>query len=137
MKEESEENRTNSKVRPPFANLEIFNVGALILTYYGFDDEVWDLLQVLSQNARRYCRSHTDILKGFLIKWPSEAEDFMTFGGPDTHRNNLSSENRKTFPENGNIRLIQHANRVKLKEIRYKNCDNSEELCGIQLVFSN
>ena len=39
------------KVRPPFSNLPIFNVSAIILAFFGYRDDVMDLLDMLSHGV--------------------------------------------------------------------------------------
>lgn len=55
-----------SKVKPPFPNLSIFNVTALVLSLFGFEDEVKDLLWALSPKTRMYFVGHREILSSFL-----------------------------------------------------------------------
>ena len=69
-----------SKVKPPFPNLEIYNVTALILAMFGFEDEVKELLWELSSKTRKYFAGHRTILSSFLIMWKSEIKDLASFG---------------------------------------------------------
>ena len=39
------------KVRPPFPKLGAFNVDAIVLSFVGYEDEVFALLKLLSRNA--------------------------------------------------------------------------------------
>ena len=48
------EKESSLKVRPPFRNLAAFNVGAIVLSYVGYEDEVYALLCLLNRNAKLY-----------------------------------------------------------------------------------
>lgn len=48
------ERESSLKVRPPFRNLAAFNVGAIVLSYVGYEDEVYALLCLLNKNAKLY-----------------------------------------------------------------------------------
>ena len=69
-----------TSVKPPFPNLEIFNVSAVILGWYGFDDEVKDLLWQLSPKTRQYFFGHRNILSGFVIAWKPDVTNLASFG---------------------------------------------------------
>ena len=62
-------------------NLEVFNACALILSFYGYSDQVLDLLQALSKRTRHYFICHKDILFGFLTQWPKTPKTNISFGG--------------------------------------------------------
>ena len=47
-----------TKVRPPFPNLAIFNVSALVLAYAAYADDVSELLNLLSHSSRKYNLEH-------------------------------------------------------------------------------
>ena len=117
------------KTKPPFTNLQIFNACALILGYFGFTDQVFDLLQMLSKQTRHYLICHKEILRGFVIDWPTEAKAVISFGGEIS---NTKREKRIVFPEGCNFLTLPRWGQMKLCAINYKNYDNfNEELCGI------
>ena len=58
------------RVDPPFPALPSFNCSAEILAFVDYDDEVKDLLALLSHNTRNYYRKHMSILEGFVIDVP-------------------------------------------------------------------
>ena len=61
-----------AKPRPPLRLLPAFNVTAIILSYYGYNDKSKRLLRRLSKNSRKYFITHKEILKEFFVKWRPE-----------------------------------------------------------------
>ena len=57
------------KVKPPFPNLAVFNVSALILAFVAYADDVEALLNLLSRRTQKYYQLHKDILSSFLVPW--------------------------------------------------------------------
>ena len=68
------------KVRPPFPNLAIFNVTAVVLAFFGYEDEARDLLWGLSPQTRKYFAGHREILSSFLISWKAEITQVIAYG---------------------------------------------------------
>ena len=62
----------NQKVKPPFPNLAAFNITAIILSFFGYDYEVKELMKTMCKNTRAYYLGHKDILKGFVTGWDPE-----------------------------------------------------------------
>ena len=58
------------RVDPPFPLLPSFNCSATILSFVDYDDEVKDLLKLLSHNTRNYYTKHMSILEGFVTDVP-------------------------------------------------------------------
>ena len=58
------------RVDPPFPALPSFNCSATILSFVDYDDEVKDLLKLLSHNTRNYYTKHMSILEGFVTDVP-------------------------------------------------------------------
>ena len=48
----------NQKVKPPFPNLAVFNVTAIILSFLGYDYEVKELMRTMCKNTRAYYIGH-------------------------------------------------------------------------------
>ena len=55
------------KVQTPFPALPSFNISASILAYSGYEDEAHILLHQLCRNTRLYSKSHSQILRSFLL----------------------------------------------------------------------
>ena len=55
------------KVQTPFPTLPSFNISASILAYAGFEDKTHDLLHKLCRNTRLYSKSHSQLLRSFLL----------------------------------------------------------------------
>ena len=74
--------QANSKVKPPFPKLPVFNVSALILSFTGYRDDMETLLNLLSHNSAKYMAIHSNILAAFLLPWiPDTAFTEVEFGG--------------------------------------------------------
>ena len=73
------------KTMPPFHRLPFYNVGAIILSYFGFRKKVKNLLKHLNRNSRKYFLSHKDILRAFVVAYVPpyrvSFEKVMVFGG--------------------------------------------------------
>ena len=79
------------KVKPPFPALPVFNVDALILSFFGFSDEVNTLLVLLSHKCLSYYKVHKQILDSFLIAWNPKVSNTIDFG-------DIEKEYTHTFP---------------------------------------
>ena len=62
------------KVRPPLQNLPVFIINGLVLSYLGYDDEMRQLLKLLSCNGHFYLERHGNILRGFLVEQSDESK---------------------------------------------------------------
>ena len=58
---------SNQKVKPPFPLLPSFDVAALILSFFAYDDLVLLLMRSCNKNSRRYALKHKPILKQYLV----------------------------------------------------------------------
>ena len=59
----------SEKIKLPLTRLPSFGVTATTLSYFGWSDEVQDLLQTLSRESRDYWQSHhKECLSNFLVK---------------------------------------------------------------------
>ena len=68
------------KVRPPLQpKLPAFNVGAIVLSYVGYEDEVFSLLCLLNRNGRLYQFSHREYLRPFLNVYKKEITECLEF----------------------------------------------------------
>ena len=70
---------------PPFhSKLPFYNVGALILSYYGYRKKVKNLLKRMNRNSRKYFLSHKEILRAFVVAYVPpyrvHFEKVMVFG---------------------------------------------------------
>ena len=71
----------NTKVKPPFTKvLPSFYTNALIMSYYGTDYEVNQLLTSLSKDSCLYTISHGDLLSQFLSTWQPNYSTIRVFG---------------------------------------------------------
>ena len=52
--------------KQPFKTLQAYVAIATVFSYYGWKDEVYQLLQKLSKTSRAYFAEHRPILGGFL-----------------------------------------------------------------------
>lgn len=100
------------RVQPPLPKLPAFNVAALILSYYGYNDKVKRLLKRLNRNSRKYFISHKEILKAFLSTWkPRVAVDYtknMAFGSiNEANRNAQWGCNKEYQPSQQLIHQIE------------------------------
>ena len=77
-----EQTNPDLKVSPPFTNLPSFNISALVLSFYGYKDEVVFLLDVLCRNSRGYKVKHNEFLMCFLVTWTPQITGVINFG-PD------------------------------------------------------
>ena len=77
-------NNSGSKVKPPFTNLAIFNVSAMILSYTGHQDEIVSLLYMLNHNTHNYVERHFEILQSF-IDWRPQITRNISFGFNDAN----------------------------------------------------
>lgn len=60
------------KVRPPFPKLPAFNVNAIVLSFIGYEDEVFMLLVLLNRNCGLYQVSHKEYYGPFLVRYSKE-----------------------------------------------------------------
>ena len=67
------------KVRPPFRKLPAFNVDATVLSFLGYDDEIFALLCLLDHNSSMYGTSHAEYLSPFLVKYKKEITQTLQF----------------------------------------------------------
>ena len=63
-----------NKVRPPLSNLPVFIINGVVLSYLGYDDEMRQLLKLLSCNGHFYLERHGNILGGFLVIQSEESK---------------------------------------------------------------
>ena len=63
---------TSMKVRPPLSGLPAFTVDAIVLSYMGYEDEIFKLLNQLNNNGRLYAVAHASYLKPFLSQYKKE-----------------------------------------------------------------
>ena len=56
------------KCIPPLKTLPSYISNSIVLSYFGYADEVKDLLALLSCNSRLYLKSHETILDGFVTE---------------------------------------------------------------------
>ena len=65
---------------PPFTDLKSFNASAIILSFFGLEFEVCELMMKLCHNSRSYFIGHRTILEGFVVN----TKNSITFGpGPE------------------------------------------------------
>ena len=67
------------KVRPPLTALPAFTVGAIVLSYLGYEDEILKLLGQLNNNTRLYKVAHAQQLKPFLCEYRKEITGQLDF----------------------------------------------------------
>lgn len=65
--------------RPPFPNLQSYNITCIILGYTGYSDEVRDLLSRLSHKTASYAETHAVILRGAIVKWEAKIVAIIQF----------------------------------------------------------
>ena len=119
-----------SKVKPPFPNLAIFNVTAVVLALFGFDDEVKELLWKLSHKSRKYFAGHKEILGSFIIPWSTEIKNyFVSFGHEALPWDQV-------YPRKAPLYMEPDLS-IRLKAVRYKRVNNVGALSGIQFIFSD
>ena len=73
------DHNSSLKVRPPFIKLPAFNVDAIVLSYIGYEDEVFSLLCLLNKNCHLYSSSHKEVLKTFVVKYKKEITNQLEF----------------------------------------------------------
>ena len=114
-----------TKVKPPFANLQIFNVNAKIMSYLLYADDAEEFLCKLSKNAAEYYENHQAILMEFLCPVPEFSRTLQPY---------VKIEWQNEWPSEQILREIART-RTKLRCINYK------KFCGcvatLQLVFTN
>ena len=97
------------KIRPPFPELPIFNVNAVILTFFGFKHQVKELLLYLSHSTLIYFKKHGKILDGFLLTWSPKVYGELVF------KTSIDCECNNAFPEwPADLRQYPNNKRVKL-----------------------
>ena len=79
-RKDEEKKKPKPKVKPPFPGLQAFNVTGIILSLYGYDDDVKNMMQLVSNGTRKYFRVHYDTLSGFLEHWPPSFTGVIEFG---------------------------------------------------------
>ena len=90
------------KVRPPFYNLSAFNVDAVILSFLGYEDEIFALLTLLDHNSSLYGMSHKEYLRPFLVKYQKEITQTLQFRA-DIAKSISAISARKTIEESVSI----------------------------------
>ena len=70
---------TSMKVRPPLTALPAFTIDAIILSFMGFEDEIFKLLGQLNNNGRLYAVAHADFLRPFLSQYKKEITGELQF----------------------------------------------------------
>ena len=65
--------------RPPFPNLQSYNITCIVLGYTGYADEIRDLLSRLSHKTATYSDTHAPILRGALVTWESKIVAIVQF----------------------------------------------------------
>ena len=68
------------EMRPPIVGLPSLYVMALLLSYYGYEDEVEALLCLLSHGTTRYYKFEQKSLKRVLTAWEPWVCDVIFFG---------------------------------------------------------
>ena len=108
-----------------------FLCSAIILSYFGYKDEVEAILRMLSNNATRYYAMHELQLKYFLVVWTPD-KHILDFG-----------DNRcgwdAAFPDAETLRRLprlQKLNRYALETICY-GAGAHGALTSIQLLFTD
>ena len=55
------------KIKAPFPLLPSFTVGAIVLSYLDYADEIFSLLNLLCKNTGNYAEKHREMLRGFIV----------------------------------------------------------------------
>ena len=65
--------------KPPFPHLPSFIISAIILSFFGCQDYVKDVMQRLSKKTRGYYIAHKDKINSFAVQFEPELTE-ITFG---------------------------------------------------------
>ena len=114
------------KIKPPFGEeVGSFAVCGWIISYYGYESEVKELLQSLNMNSYGYFVKHRTQLRGFMIPWRPEFAAAIEFGV-------LCSNWDVQYPnDERELSEIPCNKPVNLKEIRYKCYNNNGALTAV------
>ena len=120
------------KIKQPFGeDVQSFVVCGEIISFYGYESEVKELLTQLNMNSYGYLVKHRRQLNGFIIPWRPEFAAAIDFG-------DLCNSWDVQYPANEKELAELPCNKaVNLREIRYKCFRNSGALTAVQFVFSH
>ena len=101
-----------------------------MLSYVGYEDQVFLLLQSISKNTYAYFTLHKVQLLGFLIKFKPEIDAAIDFGEP-------VEEWEYVYPDEEKLAELPSFKPNKLRAINYKISSVHGGLTGFQLVFTD
>ena len=102
----------------------------IILSFYGYDDDVRNMMQLVSHGTRKYLRIHWEQVAGFLVHWPLPTTGVIEFGDSKW---NWDPE----YPSLAQMKDLPKYRRVKWSGFRFKQNNNMSQLCGLGLVFND
>ena len=73
-------------------NLPSFIITSILLSFYGSQGQVFDLLQELSHTSRAYCRKHKEQIKSFVEKFTTHKLEPFGLKMPMSIDNNYDLE---------------------------------------------
>ena len=111
---------------PSLPKLKVIN---MILSFYGFLDEVEKLMSRLSHESQEHFKDNEKQLKKTIVNWKPEITGLIDFGDQNEDWNNI-------YPTKEQIEKHPRDRLIKLKTIRYKEYYFGE-LSGIQFEFTN
>ena len=101
----------------------------MVLAFYGFFDEVDDLMQKLSHATLQHSIDNKKEMSKIITNWKPEITGLIEFGDKEEEWNNV-------YPTVDQIKKYPRDRLIKLKTIRYKQYYFGE-LSGIQFEFTN
>ena len=88
-----------------------------VLGFYGYDDDVKDLMQVLSTGSREYIRAHWVSMVDHLTHWPLPTTGLVEFGD---NKWNWDPE----YPTTEQMKDFSKTKQIKWSGVRYKQNNN-------------
>ena len=108
--------------QPLGSNLINLAVVSTLLSYYGHEDEVREILLRLSHGSRTYWKQYKEILKCFVVSW--RLTYLLDFGCP-------SAEWNEIFPSLEQFKYMPKHKALKLDKINYRQEADVGSLCAI------
>ena len=130
-KKRKEDEFKKRKVKIPFSALQSFHATAVVLSYVGYEDQVFLLLQSINKNTYAYFMLHKIQLLGFLVKFKPEIDQAIEFGEP------VEEDWDYVYPDEEKLAQLPSFKPNKLKAVNYKIASIHGGLTGIQFVFTD
>ena len=123
----------NLRHKQPMPKLPSYAAIATILSFFGWKDDVFQILQILSKTSRAYFAEHRPILGGFLYPQPTPKE-LGFFGQKDWQRERCSWF---SWPSRDKlVEMYPFSKEIRVVKISYS-VDQFKAICSIQVHLSN